>query len=277
MDVSNLPQVSQRVMPRLRFPTRSASITGTHGAAQRPDPAPPQIMVSVNHILFLLTMMVLVVPLAFALDPIAGAMRGHWPPLLRWLALETTGWGKAQWVVVPAGIVVLSSWLMHRWHAAWRRWSPSVSVRICLYLFATTGSAELLSSFLKGLFGRPRPFLIDSEGAFVLNPISVDAPFLSFPSGHATAIAASCMAAVLLWPSLRLLMLPTALWLGFTRVVTGAHYPSDVIVGLVLGAYLALMMSIVFERNGLLSFPRAGSGADAASPGSRSPARSFLG
>jgi membrane-associated phospholipid phosphatase len=215
----------------------------------------PHSVVSANHVLFLLAMMVVIAPLAFALDPLAAAMRGHWPELLRRIALETTGFAKAQWVLVPTGIVLLATWAMYRLGSPWRRGLPSRPVRICAYMFVTTGSAELLSGFLKGVFGRPRPFLIDTEGVFVLNPMSVDEPFLSFPPGHSTAIAASCMAAALLWPPLRRLMLPLALWLGFTRIVTGAHHPSDVLVGLVLGAYLALLLSIAFERNGWLSFP----------------------
>lgn len=255
MDVSGLRRSREFDGFRDRF-LRRRDAAGSHDAS--PPAAsvqPPNPVVSANHVLFLLAMIVVIVPLAFALDPLAAAMRGHWPELLRRIALETTGFAKPEWVLVPTGIVLLATWGMYRLRSPWRSWSPSRAVRICGYMFVTTGSAELLSGFLKGVFGRPRPFLIDTEGAFALNPISVNAPFLSFPSGHATAIAASCMAAALLWPPLRRLMLPLALWLGFTRIVAGAHHPSDVAVGLVLGAYLALLLSIAFERNGWLSFP----------------------
>lgn len=229
-----------------------------HGRERR-DPVYP--LVSAGHILFLLTMLVVIMPLAFALDPLAAAMRGHWPEPLRATALATTGFGEEQWVLVPAGLFLLSAWLIHRRNAG--VWLSTRQMKVAAYLFATTGSAELLSGLLKGLFGRPRPFMIASEGAFTLNPGSVEAAFLSFPSGHATAMAASCMAVGLLWPTVRGLMLPLALWLGFTRIVSGAHHPSDVIVGLVLGAYLALIISFVFERQGLLAFSRSAKDASA--------------
>lgn len=230
-------------------------------ARVRPVPAYPPV--SAGHILFLLTTLVLIMPLAFALDPLAAAMRGHWPESLRATALATTGFGKAQWVLVPAGLFLLTAWLIHRRNTTAGLWLSTRPMKVAAYLFATTGSAELLSGLLKGLFGRPRPFMIDSEGAFTLNPGSVEAAFLSFPSGHATAIAASCMAVGLLWPAVRRLMLPLALWLGFTRIVSGAHHPSDVIVGLVLGAYLALIISFIFERHGLLAFSRSAKDAPA--------------
>ena len=37
-----------------------------------------------------------------------------------------------------------------------------------------------------------------------------------------------------------------------TRVMVGAHYPSDVIAGLAFGAWFSLLTAIVFARCGLL-------------------------
>jgi membrane-associated phospholipid phosphatase len=268
MDASNF------LRPPVRDNLRARLTKGVKAMfALRPAiPTPGQILrpgsvIPTSHVLFLVGMMVIVIPVAFALDPAAAALRGQWPPLLRDLARFTTHWGKAQWVLVPTGVLFLSAWLFHRWTTMGRPWMPSLSVRVSAYLFASTGTAELLSSLLKGLFGRPRPQLVETAGMFTLSPISVDAHYLSFPSGHACAVGATCMGITLLWPRTRFIMLPAGLWLGFTRVFVGAHYPSDVIVGLVLGAYIAILMAMLFERQRLLAFaPWQGTAAKASMP-----------
>ncbi|WJH41625.1 phosphatase PAP2 family protein [Aliirhizobium terrae] len=60
------------------------------------------------------------------------------------------------------------------------------------------------------------------------------------------------MAMALIAPPYRLVFLSMALWLGFSRVIVGAHYPSDVIAGLALGAWFSLAMAIVFARHKIL-------------------------
>lgn len=256
MDASNFPGLQAGDTFRIRLLRGVSAVFGAGPKVPAVSREPrPVFVVSIHHMLFLMAMMVLVIPAAFALDPIAGALRGQWPPMLSGVAGFTTGWGKAQWVLIPAGVLVLSAFLLHRWTSTGRPWLPSLPVRVAAFMFASTGTAEILSSLLKGLFGRARPQLMDTAGLFSVSPISFDAPYLSFPSGHASAVGATCMSIALLWPRTRWVMLPVGLWLGFTRVFVGAHYPSDVIVGLVLGAYIAVVMAMLFERHRLLAFP----------------------
>jgi membrane-associated phospholipid phosphatase/diacylglycerol kinase family enzyme len=63
----------------------------------------------------------------------------------------------------------------------------------------------------------------------------------SFPSGHATSAAAFATAVALEVPELALPLGALAAAVGASRVVTGAHYPSDVAAGFALGTAAGLV------------------------------------
>lgn len=73
-------------------------------------------------------------------------------------------------------------------------------------------------------------------------------PF-SFPSGHA-ALAAMLVTA--LWPRFSFLVRIAALffvvWVGLARVAVGAHFPTDVISGALIGALLTWLIRFVIDR-----------------------------
>ena len=60
----------------------------------------------------------------------------------------------------------------------------------------------------------------------------------SFPSGHSASAAAFAVAAGGVIPALRPALRVAASVVGFSRVYTGAHYPSDVLGGATVGALL---------------------------------------
>ena len=49
-------------------------------------------------------------------------------------------------------------------------------------------------------------------------------------------------------PRLRPLFLVGALTIGVSRVIVGAHYPSDVAAGLLLGLWTAIATAFIFAR-----------------------------
>ncbi|MFF7726700.1 phosphatase PAP2 family protein [Streptomyces sp. NPDC008001] len=98
---------------------------------------------------------------------------------------------------------------------------------------AAMGAAELLSNgVIKPLLRRRRPpeELIPHDGPDDRPDSS------SFPSGHTAAAAAFTTAVARIWPGAGALCAVPAVLIAAERVHSGAHYPSDVAAGAVVGA-----------------------------------------
>lgn len=96
------------------------------------------------------------------------------------------------------------------------------------------GTSILLFMAVKNLIGRPRPFEIWPDLPCLLAPPDR----FSFPSGHTmTAFSVLGSFAVLL-PVLAPWYLAAAVLIGLSRVFLGLHYPTDVLVGALLGLTL---------------------------------------
>lgn len=83
---------------------------------------------------------------------------------------------------------------------------------------------------------RPRPSIGSVPAARLSRRLPTSA---SFPSGHAASAAAFATAVGLEMPTLSVPLRALAGLVGFSRISTGAHYPSDVAVGWLLGTAVA--------------------------------------
>lgn len=92
--------------------------------------------------------------------------------------------------------------------------------------------SHLPVAFIKKVFPRNRPYVVLDEIHVLAKPLRDH----SFPSGHTTAIFSVIIPFILLTPSLGILLLPLGGFVGLSRIFLGLHYPSDVVVGCVLGS-----------------------------------------
>ncbi len=163
--------------------------------------------------------------IVFVDEPVAQA-KPAWLNSIGVEVVETLGYWAGGWPLAPSLLAVALIYAGVRW----RRLLLSFVVA---YLMRTAAVESL-----KWLTGRPRPRQMDGVSAFY----GPSAEFHSFPSGHA---AFGFMFAVLLsayFPRYRWLWYAGAVLICVARVTCDAHFVSDVILGGVIGALVALLV-----------------------------------
>lgn len=107
-------------------------------------------------------------------------------------------------------------------------------------------SAGLAANGLKLLVARSRPHSFDFHGGVLQTfgdwfpMISAGSVGQSFPSGHTTTAVALAAALVWCYPRGWCLFPALAVLVGCQRIVSGAHFTSDVLWGAALGSFIAL-------------------------------------
>lgn len=117
-----------------------------------------------------------------------------------------------------------------------------------LYFFTVQVVSGLLSQIVKHLVGRARPKLVDTLGPQHFDLFSLKAVLASFPSGHTTTIVAAAASLSFFMPRRAVLLFALALPVAASRLIIGAHYPSDVLGGVFLGLGSALAVARAFGR-----------------------------
>lgn len=112
---------------------------------------------------------------------------------------------------------------------------------VALALAAVSG--VLIYKVIKLSFKRPRPFRQHDD--IKANALVLDE--WSFPSGHTLHATAFSIILLAYIPILGLLFLPFAGLTALSRIILGLHYPSDVVVGAIIGAALANSVMVVSE------------------------------
>ena len=137
-------------------------------------------------------------------------------------------------VVLFAGLLLWSWWLARR---------GGDLTRTAAALWAPLGAlvAIGLNQLLANAVAEPRPYAVLPH-VLVLVPRSTD---YSFPSDHAVMAGAVAVGVLLANRRLGLLAAGLAVLMAFARVYVGAHFPLDVVAGLLVGAVVALACWVV--------------------------------
>ncbi len=103
-------------------------------------------------------------------------------------------------------------------------------------------TAGICSLVIKILVGRPRPSMLSHGYYWPHGPTLVD-KFFSTPSGH--TVAAFTLAYILysFYPKWRHLLMGIALVIGLSRIFLLYHYPSDVIISVLIGCMIGNWIS----------------------------------
>jgi undecaprenyl-diphosphatase len=162
-----------------------------------------------------------------------------------WLGYAT--WLGNGWIAFPIGVIVLLA--VDRRSFWWN----------ILALALAGVVAGITLNVLKSAFHMPRPLTVFAPdiaaGRVYINVMFERLYYSSFPSGHSQTIFT--VATVLLWAGIRArklnfwgagTIIMIAIIVGISRVYCGAHFPSDVLGGAVLGSGTALVCCYVIEK-----------------------------
>jgi len=117
-----------------------------------------------------------------------------------------------------------------------------------LYLLVVASCSGLICDLLKFIFGRARPLALFDHHDYGFYFFKTRYIYVSFPSGHATTAAAVAVGLALLWPRYWKECFIAAFFVALSRVLMDVHFLSDVLMGLYLGAMIALGVAYSFKR-----------------------------
>jgi undecaprenyl-diphosphatase len=164
----------------------------------------------------------------------------------RW-SVETfhflTEFGRSGWFLFPLAVLLLL--VAAAAATPLPRFVQSVLATVAVrleFLFAAIAIPGLLASIIKRVIARGRPYVGGEGDPFLYNFLVWRSDYASLFSGHATTAFAAAVAFGTLWPRLRPLMWSFAIVIAASRVVSNAHFVSDVIAGAAFGCVGALLV-----------------------------------
>ena len=124
-----------------------------------------------------------------------------------------------------------------------------------MYVFMVNAVGGIIAQALKHVAGRARPKLMDIVGPFHFDAFSIRASLASFPSGHTITVFATATALGYFMPRLRVPLYCVASLVAVSRLMIAAHYPSDVLAGIIFGVGTAIFVRRAFGRRAIAFRP----------------------
>ena len=104
-----------------------------------------------------------------------------------------------------------------------------------VYVLLGSSLGTGLYKLLKNKTTRPRPYQVHQVIHLGERPLD----HFSFPSGHTLHAVMATVVLGYIQPMLLLVMLPFSVLVALSRMVLGLHYPTDILVGALIGASVA--------------------------------------
>lgn len=104
-----------------------------------------------------------------------------------------------------------------------------------VYLMISGSVGTVIYKILKQKTTRPRPYQVHQVIRLHEQPLD----HFSFPSGHTLHAVMASTVIGYIQPMLLIVMLPFTILVAISRMVLGLHYPSDVLVGALIGVVIA--------------------------------------
>jgi membrane-associated phospholipid phosphatase len=123
-----------------------------------------------------------------------------------------------------------------------------VAIRRGVLLFLAPAVAGLVAELLKLVLRRERPEMADGFMSFRFENFW-SASGLGLPSSHAAVAVASAAALVVVWPKWRWVWITLGACCVVSRVLAGAHFVSDVVLGTLVGLCAARAVVALDLRN----------------------------
>lgn len=121
---------------------------------------------------------------------------------------------------------------------------PKSTRKIGIVAALSLAIVSILNNFvIKIIVARPRPFTQADIELLINAPKSY-----SFPSGHAASSFATATAVFLGDKKLGIVVLIIAALVAFSRLYFFVHYPSDVLVGAMEGAFTAIVVAKIVDQ-----------------------------
>ena len=113
--------------------------------------------------------------------------------------------------------------------------------RVAMIAFLGATLAGLFDDCLRLTAGRPRPDAHMADGFYGI-AYAFSGGFQSFPSGHAASVFGAGIALLVTELPLGLITTAFAICVVWARMELYRHYPSDVVVGTIIGIYFGLLV-----------------------------------
>ena len=135
-----------------------------------------------------------------------------------------------------------NGWLYPLWAGGLFFFQGSNAIPLIIVAVISLALAHLLYPKIKTYIARPRPIDRFPDLCELLQPLDL----YSCPSGHSMSAAAISIPIILVIPSVTVYIVLVWFLIGWARLATGHHYPSDLIIGGLLGSIVTWPISQLY-------------------------------